>query len=75
MCIKVLIFSLNFIVVSLAKIDAQSSTVSNFAGGATVGASWTDKVMQVKETENTQGESQGQGEGVDDDEWVSSNKD
>jgi hypothetical protein len=37
--------------VSIARLDVQSATVSNFAGGSAVGASWTDKIMQIKSTD------------------------
>lgn len=44
----------------------MSSTVSNYAGGETVGASWTDKIMDIKSDIPTSKEA----EGVDEDEWV-----
>lgn len=55
-------------VASIAKIDTQSSTVANYAGGEDVGASWTDKVLAVK-TNTDRALPQDQVEGVDDDEW------
>jgi len=55
---------------SLSKLDQQSSTVSNYSGGEGTGASWTDKVMSHKK----QDETGNQPEGVDDDEWVSMNR-
>lgn len=36
------------IIFSIAKMDVQSSSVSNFAGGEQVGGSWTDKIMGLK---------------------------
>lgn len=35
-------------VFSISKIDNASLTVSNYAGGEAVGASWTDKIMDMK---------------------------
>ncbi len=60
---------------SIGKIDAASSTVSNYAGGQQVGASWTDKVMQVKaqsadSPSTTSGAAAESGDGAADDEWV-----
>ena len=52
--------------VSIAQIDSQSSTVSNYAGGGAVGGSWTDKIMDVKSVAGQENA----GEGADDDEWV-----
>ncbi|XP_045165737.1 arpin-like [Mercenaria mercenaria] len=52
-------------VFSISKIDSVSSTVSNYAGGESVGASWTDKIMDMKSDVPTTKEN----EGVDDDEW------
>ena len=52
--------------VSIAQMDSQSSTVSNYAGGGAVGGSWTDKIMDVK---SSAGQDNG-GDGADDDEWV-----
>ena len=58
---------------TIGKIDAVSSTVSNYAEGDQVGASWTDKVMMVK-AQSADSEPSGggveQGEGADDEEWV-----
>ncbi|KAK3730345.1 hypothetical protein QZH41_014835 [Actinostola sp. cb2023] len=51
---------------SLSKLDQQSSMVSNYSGGDTTGASWTDKVMSHKQQEVDDNKQ----EGVDDDEWV-----
>ena len=43
--------------------------MSNYAGGEQVGASWTDKVMQVK-AQASQDTAAEEGEGAADDEWV-----
>ncbi|KAL4238960.1 AP-3 complex subunit sigma-2 [Mactra antiquata] len=51
---------------SISKIDDVSSKVSNYAGGENVGASWTDKIMDIKS--DVPG-SMKEAEGVDDDEW------
>ena len=59
-------FSISYIV-SIAQMDTQSSTVSNYAGGGAVGGSWTDKIMDVKSSAPSQTED---GNGADDDEWV-----
>lgn len=52
---------------SLSKLDQQTSTVSNYSGGESTGALWTDKVMKYKKQEHDDDDGQ---EGVDDDEWV-----
>jgi hypothetical protein len=52
--------------VSISKLDNVSSSVSNYAGGESVGASWTDKIMDLKSNVPTSKEN----EGVDEDEWV-----
>lgn len=46
--------------------DNKSSSVSNYAGGESVGASWTDKIMDLK----GQGPTTTENEGVEEDEWV-----
>lgn len=51
---------------SIAQMDTQSRTVSNYAGGGAVGGSWTDKIMDVKSSAPSQTED---GNGADDDEW------
>ncbi|CAH1772367.1 unnamed protein product [Owenia fusiformis] len=51
---------------SIAKLDIQSSTVSNYGGGQAVGGSWTDKVMTVKAQDRVAPQ---ENEGVEDDEW------
>ncbi|KAK6181037.1 hypothetical protein SNE40_008981 [Patella caerulea] len=33
---------------SIGRVEGQSATVSNFAGGEQVGGSWTDKIMAMK---------------------------
>ncbi len=58
-----------YITESIGKVDQASSTVSNYAGGEQVGASWTDKVMQVK-AQASQDTAAEEGEGAADDEWV-----
>ena len=55
------------ILVSIAQMDTQSSTVSNYAGGGAVGGSWTDKIMDVKSSASSK---TNDGDGADDDEWV-----
>lgn len=50
--------------------DAQSASVSNYAGGESVGASWTDKIMDMKGQVPTTKDN----EGVDEDEWVGNYK-
>ena len=50
----------------IAKLDDQTSKVSNYTGGEQVGTSWTDKVMTFK-GEQQAGEEEG---GDNDDEWV-----
>ncbi|XP_060553066.1 arpin-like [Ruditapes philippinarum] len=52
-------------VFSISKLDNVSSSVSNYAGGESVGASWTDKIMDLKSNVPTSKEN----EGVDEDEW------
>ena len=57
---------------TLAKLDAQTSTVCNYAGGEKVGSSWTDKVMLVKASsqEDSSSPTMAQtGDGAADDEW------
>ncbi len=56
------------ILATISKMDGQSVTVSNYAGGAAVGSSWTDKVMAVKQQQAEKDISDNQG--ADDDEWV-----
>ncbi|KXJ17500.1 Arpin [Exaiptasia diaphana] len=51
---------------SLSKLDQQTSTVSNYSGGESTGALWTDKVMSFKKEEHEDDDRQ---EGVDEDEW------
>ncbi|XP_033735260.1 arpin-like [Pecten maximus] len=36
------------LIFSIAKMDVQSASVSNFAGGEQVGGSWTDKIIGLK---------------------------
>ncbi|OWF47228.1 arpin-like [Mizuhopecten yessoensis] len=38
------------VIFSIAKMEGQSASVSNFAGGEQVGGSWTDKIMGLKST-------------------------
>ncbi|KAK7892026.1 hypothetical protein WMY93_023989 [Mugilogobius chulae] len=52
---------------SLAKIDGGTVTKCNFAGDENTGASWTDKIMANKASENI-GKA-GDGDGADDEEW------
>ena len=49
--------------------DEKSTSVSNYAGGENVGASWTGKIMDLKQ--QTESQSVKENEGVDEDEWVS----
>ena len=51
----------------MSKLDEVSSTVSNYAGGESVGASWTDKIMDIKSSTSS---AVTENEGVDEDEWV-----
>ncbi|XP_022093656.1 arpin-like [Acanthaster planci] len=51
---------------SLAKLDTVTSRVSNYAGGETVGSSWTDKVMSMKSQDSPEPQDGG---GAEDDEW------
>ncbi|WAR18882.1 ARPIN-like protein, partial [Mya arenaria] len=51
----------------ITKLDSGSSNRGNFAGGESTGASWTDKIMDVKAVQNAMAGSDQQG--VDDDEW------
>ena len=57
---------------SFTKLDTvQKTRSSNFAGGEGAGASWTSKVMGVKEKEEVPVTlPQDQLEGAGDDEWV-----
>ena len=52
----------------IVKLDEGSTTATNYTGGEGAGSSWTDKVMSVKGQQDTQ---QDEGDGADDDEWVS----
>uniref|UniRef100_F7AF12 Arpin n=1 Tax=Monodelphis domestica TaxID=13616 RepID=F7AF12_MONDO len=56
---------------SLAKLEAGTVTKCNFAGDGQTGASWTDNIMAQKSLEGTASEIRGQGDGAEDDEWVS----
>ncbi|XP_038078063.1 arpin-like [Patiria miniata] len=51
---------------SIAKLDTVTSQVSNYAGGETVGSSWTDKVMSMKAQDAPEPQDTG---GAEDDEW------
>ena len=59
-----------FYAVSVAKLDTQSHTVGNYAGGEVVGASWTDKVFAAKDRDSPQQKTSQEGMGADEDEWV-----
>lgn len=66
-----LTFFLSFVLpVSLAKVDGGTVTKCNFAGDEKAGASWTDKIMANK-ADAVSTQKPGQGEGADEDEWVS----
>ena len=58
---------------SLTKLDTdQKVHTANYAGGEKAGKSWTDRVMNVKQTtEEPKILPQDTLEGVDEDEWVS----
>ena len=58
---------------SLTKLDTdQKAHTANYAGGEKAGKSWTDRVMNVKQTtEEPKVLPQDTLEGVDEDEWVS----
>ncbi|XP_052275618.1 arpin-like [Dreissena polymorpha] len=51
-------------VFSITKLDAVSTTVGNYAGGESVGASWTDKIMDIKSHAAAS-----ENQGADDNEW------
>ena len=67
----------NFVTETISVLEnAQRKTTSNYAGGDTVGSSWTDKVMGFKGSSSMDDKQKQplpheQVEGVDDDEWVS----
>ncbi|XP_072047060.1 arpin-like [Amphiura filiformis] len=54
---------------SVAKLDLQSHTVGNYAGGEEVGATWTDKVFAAKDRDSPQQSTSQEGMGADEDEW------
>ncbi|XP_071961795.1 arpin-like [Antedon mediterranea] len=56
-------------VFSITKLDDVSTRVCNYAGGAEVGASWTDKVFASKEQDAPHQVSNQDNAGADDDEW------
>ena len=58
---------------SIAKLDTdQKLRASNYSGGESAGKSWTEKVMNVKQSSDPpQTLVQDTLEGVDEDEWVS----
>ncbi|XP_046370871.1 arpin-like [Haliotis rufescens] len=53
-------------VLSIGKVENESATVSNYAGGEAVGASWTDKIMTIKSAAS---ETTPQDSEIADDEW------
>ena len=55
---------------TIAKLEQQSGSVGNYAGGEPMGASWTDKVMSIKGQQAPDTLPQDAVEGVADDEWV-----
>lgn len=53
----------------IVKLDnAGSATAANYTGGEGAGSSWTDKVMSFKGQQDVP---QDEGDGAEDDEWVS----
>lgn len=53
----------------------QKAHSANYTGGEKAGQSWTDRVMGVKQTQDTPSSlPQDTQEGVDEDEWVSTHK-
>ena len=48
--------------------NAGSATAANYTGGEGAGSSWTDKVMSFKGQQDVP---QDEGDGAEDDEWVS----
>lgn len=53
----------------IVKLDnAGSATATNYTGGEGAGSSWTDKVMSFKGKQDVP---QDEGDGAEDDEWVS----
>ena len=58
---------------SLTRLETdQKAHSSNYTGGEKTGQSWTDKVLGVKQTQDTPASlPQDQQEGVDEEEWVS----
>ena len=50
--------------------EGETVTHGNYAGGEPVGASWTDKIMNVKGNIAQESNQAGQGDCAGDDEWV-----
>ena len=59
---------------SITCLDPETKDLSNYTTDKPLGDSWTDKVLAMKDTDKDKGQdtaSKGQGDGADDDEWVS----
>ena len=55
---------------SIQCLDVETKHLATFTGDKPLGASWTDKVMAMKDSGDASVSDAQQGDGAEDDEWV-----